>query len=177
MNYFNKTRWRPKSKTDCSLREFVRRMDFSNESWYSNLPKEKQRHKMYQCEEYFKRKLYKDQDATTTLQNYFLKFILFMMSILFISCFINCCLDCDDLHGCCCFSCVKESTSPVNEISEGAQNTHQLRYDITSLTSETITSRTSLPYVTTPKTFQESPPAYDQALSSLPSFRDVIVRS
>ena len=44
--YFNKTVRRPKSEADCSLRDSVRWMDFTNESWFPTIPKEKQGHKM-----------------------------------------------------------------------------------------------------------------------------------
>ena len=44
----------PKSKSDCNSRDLVRRMDFSNESWFHDIPTDK---KMYQCREHFKMKM------------------------------------------------------------------------------------------------------------------------
>merc|ERR1719188_1450386 len=63
--YFNKTVRRPKSEAACSSRDSVRWMDFTNESWYSTIPKEKQGHKMFQCKLHFKMKMSQYQPTTT----------------------------------------------------------------------------------------------------------------
>ena len=55
--YFDKTPKSPKSKADCNSRVLVRRMDFTNASWFHDIPKEKRGDKMYQCKEHFRRKM------------------------------------------------------------------------------------------------------------------------
>ena len=171
--YFNKTLRRPKSKAECSLREYVRMMDFSNESWFHTLPKEKQGHKMYQCKEYFKRILDQKQDTTTSTPPLFVQEhvfwdfglpailgILAPFAVLVLMYQLN-------KKQLCCYSHI----SPVGESLEVSQDTHQERNLATRGTS---TSSSSSPTEAIPKTLsQESPPSYDQA-TSLPSYQEAI---
>ena len=171
--YFNRTLRRPKSKADCSLREYVRMMDFSNETWFHTLPKEKQGHKMYQCKEHFKNILDQKQGTTTStpplfVQERFFRFlglstILGFLALVAFSVLMYQ-LKTKQL---CCYS----HTSTVDESLEIAQDTHQER---NLATSETSTSNSSSPSEPTPKTSsQEFPPSYNQA-TSLPSYREAI---
>ena len=165
--YFNKTIKIPKSMAECSLRENVRRMDLSNESWFYTLPTEKEGHRMYQCKEYFKRKL--DQNNTTStppspdvIRIMFNWFLFGSVGLLTIGpCIKGCCFK-------------NHPTSPTSESIEVGQRTTSASEATPTTRTSVILSRASspMPTETAPKTSsQESPPSYDQA-TSLPSYRE-----
>ena len=152
--YFDKTPFRPKSKAECNSRDLVRRMDFSNESWFHDIPKENRGHKMHQCKEHFSRIM---EDNTASLGDILsyppVSFAIFIAGLFFL----------------CIFwvkFCKKLSSSSARGSSGVAGNTQQSNNGTVPAPDSTLAStgcETTPELVFPPSYYQATLPSYSEA--------------